>query len=69
MSRWFGARHYRTTTRSNKRLLDIRMPHGNDEARRRSTHIQEKRPKRDKELQTNHTTRQRLIQNTDNNPC
>ena len=28
----------RTTTRSNKKLLDIRMPHGNDEARRCSTH-------------------------------
>ena len=46
------------------------MPHGNDEARRCSTHIQEKRPKIDKELQTNHTTQQRLIQNiTGNNPC
>ena len=50
--------NHRTTTRSNKRPLEIRMPHGNDEARRRSTHIQEKRPERDKELQTNYITQQ-----------
>ena len=61
--------NYRTTTRSNKRLQGIRMPHGNNEARRHSAYNYiQKRPKRDKELQTNHTT-QPWLQNTDNNSC